>query len=93
MALLSRKLCWNYGSIFDVTPLEKENCAAESYTLCLRAVIRASGSFEWLPASNAAPNSEGWDRWSAEAFQNKDDPEWDATAAMERLVLDKLPRL
>ena len=92
MALLSRKLCWNYDSIFDVTAVKGESCAAASYTLCLQAAIRASKSHEWVRASNAAPDSVGWNQWSVEALENKNDPKWDATAAMERLVLDKLPK-
>jgi len=91
MALLSRKLCWNYRSIFTVKKRDEECCKKGSYTERLFAAICSSKEYEWLRKSKAAPESDGWDEWLKEAYENKERPGWNAIEAMKRLVTDKLP--
>jgi len=91
MALLSRKRCWNYPSIFTVKPMELEYCKKDSYTECLFAVICRTKD-EWLREGNAAPDGANWDIWLSKAYANRGDPDWPAVAEMEQLVLDKVSK-
>jgi len=93
MALLSRKLCWNYRSIFNVEKQDEKWCKKESYTERLFAVIFISKEYEWLRKSKAAPESDGWDDWLKEAHENRERPEWNAIEALKRLVTDKLSKV
>ena len=91
-----RKHSWKIHDIFKVAEHPDEDCVKKSYTLCLFAVICASGESKWLKDTNAVPDTPGWKDWLDEAYKHREDsksgsPEWDATAEMERLVLGRVP--
>ncbi|OJJ42094.1 hypothetical protein ASPZODRAFT_137484 [Penicilliopsis zonata CBS 506.65] len=75
--------------IWDLTRYEVEeesSTRATNFTQALWLAIHHAGDTKWVRRADAAPISDAWDQWLAEAKRNVHNIDWDAVGCKDRLM-------
>jgi len=57
-----------------------------NYTMTLWQAVQATKEVEWIWNSGAAPKTDAWMTWLRLAYQNRDNPNWNAVGEKDRLM-------
>lgn len=57
-----------------------------SFTQTLWYAVQTTKNIDWVLSSGAAPKTKMWERWLQAAFENRDNPNWDAVGEKNRLM-------
>jgi len=100
VALLPEKLSWHTAAYKvvenDKLPYHMINAHEDaeingqwqppSYTRTLWYAIHRSKGSKWLASGSAMPETDAWKEWTKQAFENLDNPDWDAVGVKNHLM-------
>jgi len=64
-----------------------------NYTRTLWYTVQATKQIGWITTSGAAPNTDAWKKWLQLAYQNCNDPSWDAIGEKDRLMREHVEEI
>ncbi|KAB8260403.1 hypothetical protein BDV32DRAFT_149375 [Aspergillus pseudonomiae] len=90
-ALLPRSWIWDVSRYRvekkdKITQQLKCSAPVPSYTRALWCAIYSTKEISWISISGAAPITDAWKEWERQAYDNRDDPTWDAVSTKAQLM-------
>jgi hypothetical protein len=64
-----------------------------NYTRTLWYTVQATKQIGWITTSGAAPNTDAWKKWLQLAYQNCNNPSWDAIGEKDRLMREHVEEI